>query len=80
STSIFENYVGTVPDESQVLYETSDNTVVHANGEVDTDSTTDITMQFWNKSTGEMEQLVLLIESGFQAAWAKNSNIILGIH
>lgn len=60
--SIFENFVGTIVDESLIYYATADNTSVDATGIVTTDSAVDITMQFWDTSDDTWKQLTLLIE------------------
>jgi len=59
--SIFENFVGTITDASQVYYPTANTTAVSATGIVTTDATADIDMQFWDISDENWKQLTLLI-------------------
>ena len=66
--SIFENFVGTINDTSQVYYPTADTTAVSATGIVTTDSTTDIDMQFWDESDDTWKQLTLLITPAASAS------------
>lgn len=61
--SIFENFVGTINNTSQIYYSTADTTAVSATGIVTTDSTVDIVMQFWDQSDNTWKQLTLLIDS-----------------
>lgn len=61
--SIFENFVGSIIDESEVYYSTANNTSVATDGTVTTDSTIDIIMQFWDKADDTWKQLTLLINA-----------------
>lgn len=62
--SVFENFVGTITDASQVLYPTSNNTSVSATGIITTDATQDIDMQFWDVTDGTWKPFTALIGSG----------------
>ncbi len=48
--SVFEDFVGTIVDESEVYYPTADTTSVAADGIITTNSLVDIDMLFWDKS------------------------------
>lgn len=61
--SVFEDFVGTITDTSQVYYPTADNTAVDATGIITTDSTTDIDMFFWDASDETWKPFEVLIES-----------------
>jgi len=62
--SVFENFVGTITDASQVYYPTASNTSVSATGIIQTDSTIDINMQFWDVSDETWKPFTVLIGSG----------------
>lgn len=61
--SVFENFVGTIVDGSQVYYPTASNTSVSPSGILTTDSTTDIDMKFWDKSDGSWKPFSILIQT-----------------
>ena len=48
---VFENFTGAIPDGSLVLYPIADNTTVSATGLYSTDSTSNVTMTYWDSVT-----------------------------
>ena len=62
--SVFEDFVGTISDTSQVYYPTANSTAVDATGIITTDSTTNIDMWFWDASDGTWKPFEVLIEDG----------------
>lgn len=58
--SVFENFIGTILDSSQVYYPTASNTSVDATGILNTDATSDIDMQFWDISDGTWKSFSIL--------------------
>ncbi len=58
--SVFENFVGTIQDTSQVYYPTANNTSVSSTGILTTDSTSNIDMHFWDASDGNWKQFTVI--------------------
>lgn len=59
--SVFENFIGTIPDTSEVYYPTADNTTVDATGILSTDSTSNIDMQYWDATLENWQPFTILI-------------------
>jgi len=60
--SVFENFVGTIPDTSQVMYPTANNTSVDATGILTTDATSNFYMHYWDATSGEWDRFEVIID------------------
>lgn len=77
--SVFENFTGTIPDTSQVMYPTADNTTVGATGILTTDSTASIEMWYWDAVTEQWESFIAVNAIIATGALQSQSSTMAGV-
>lgn len=78
--SVFEGFTGTIPDTSQVLYPTAENTTVSATGAYASDNTTtNVTMLYWDATSEQWEPFTGIINVAANVAVGNNAGLNLSM-